>query len=322
MTGLVLLLAFPAQWAHASACPARLEDRTSLCTPAPEEEKQLVEDIRGAVEAAVKYQEANGLEQRARTALKRIADPVERDFALDQWDKAFSDASRLRASALTKMAEVAARVQASYGIRSPAGERGIVNGPFAGKTVSWSLGVQLDRDDVRQEFTPDGRSRYLGFPKKDQSSEDRVAGLTADDGKVLLGVGAFEIARDVDPAVLALAIYHESVHFEQLTTAGWGTRAKVESEAYAAELSALKDIRLPPGAWSGLAFKAIGWNAVRVGELYSGLRTPSPFTPDAEDNRNRLEFEGRLGDIKSRSEPQPPPIPHCHYHPWCRERRR
>ncbi|TPW22111.1 MAG: hypothetical protein FD126_17 [Elusimicrobia bacterium] len=195
------------------------------------------------------------------------------------------------------MNSAAHNVQRSYGIQQPKSGR-VANGPFAGAEVSWSLGVQVDRKNaVRQAVTPAGQVRHLRFPK-DSDLKEQIAGITQDDGRVFLGVATFKSALKHGVGTLAMSIYHESVHYGQLTASGWETRAKTEAEAYAAEMAALKDIYVPSKTWRNMFFRAMTWNAIRAGEILLPIRTPAPFTPDSEDERNRAEFEGTLADIK------------------------
>ena len=298
MNGLLLFLLIPVGVALADVCPPRLEDRTHLCTPKVEERERLSTKINSAVAAQREFALAQSLERDARENLRRIPpESPERASAVQAWSDSFDLANKRQSEAQTALESAAKDVQESYGIQ-PSKSGKVANGPFVGAEASWSLGVQVDRENaIRRQVTPDGEVRYLKFPK-DSDSDERIAGITQDDGKVLLGIAAFEAARDHGPGALALTIYHESVHYAQLTTSGWETRAKTEAEAYAAEMAALKDIYVPSKTWRNRFFRAMSWNAIRAGEILLPVRTPAPFTPDSEDKRNRAEFEGTLADIR------------------------
>jgi len=298
LNGLLLFLLIPVGVALADVCPPRLEDRTHLCTPKVEERERLSTKINSAVAAQREFALAQSLERDARENLRRIPpESPERASAVQAWSDSFDLANKRQSEAQTALESAAKDVQESYGIQ-PSKSGKVANGPFVGAEASWSLGVQVDRENaIRRQVTPDGEVRYLKFPK-DSDSDERIAGITQDDGKVLLGIAAFEAARDHGPGALALTIYHESVHYAQLTTSGWETRAKTEAEAYAAEMAALKDIYVPSKTWRNRFFRAMSWNAIRAGEILLPVRTPAPFTPDSEDKRNRAEFEGTLADIR------------------------
>lgn len=287
---------------HAALCPAREVERTNPCTPSKEEAELLREEIIAALALHQEFLLAQAAEADSRNALRRIPqDSPDREPALKSWDDNHSRVEQARARAESAMGAAARKVQQSYGILPPK-EGKVANGPFAGAEIAWDLAVQVDRENaIRQEVAPDGRDRYLRFPK-DTNSDERVAGITQDDGKVFLGIAAFEDALKHGPGVLALAIHHERVHYDQLTTTGWGTRAKNEAEAYAADLTALKDIDIPPSAWRNKFFRAMAWNSVRAGELLISAKTPAPFTPDSEDAKNRAEFDGPLAEIRKEQE--------------------
>ena len=83
--------------------------------------------------------------------------------------------------------------------------------------------------EARQIQNSDGTLKNSSQPKKP------VLGVAYPDGVVYLAPAAFE--KGV--AVLASAILHERIHFEQMTTAGKGnikSRAEAEAEAYKAEM--------------------------------------------------------------------------------------
>ncbi|MBI5201445.1 MAG: hypothetical protein HY925_07665 [Elusimicrobia bacterium] len=151
--------------------------------------------------------------------------------AKDFLDQADAEAEVMRGLFI----EAIRATQEAYGTK-PSMPSGVIHGgPFDGQRAAWNPVVQLGNDVIIEREDPNKQLWHFRseFPAaKDEYS--KVGGHTFHSGDVRISIDVLAIAYDhQDPGVIALALYHESIHFDDLVSRGLrGNKEDLELRAY------------------------------------------------------------------------------------------
>ena len=210
----LLPLLFAASWSHAKPHAAVESDKD-----------RIRELLRAAFEERRLYGES--------LAAKNLAESTG-DF-VEQWTQLQGAAGHL-ARFKGLLQDVTRETETAYGI-SPDRLAGTTKGgPLNGYPIEWAPLVQLEEEVLIKRESPDGRRWYFrsDFPPGADGKYGEVAGHTFHSGDVQVAVDIFEMAHDYgDPGVIALTLYHEAIHFDDLASRGFrSTNEDLELRAY------------------------------------------------------------------------------------------
>ncbi len=227
----LLFLSGPAWGKFDTQCPLDLQERARSAAPctALESEKQeiakLIEEGLAAADTAIKAEKSSANEK---SAGNKEIELFLLDLAKDQ-----------RRLAENKFNESLALTAKYYNFRpkdSP--DTKIQAGPIKGQPAPWRAKYYDDEVHFRKVPAPDG-NHYLGIKPIDKNAGIYAGAVTKEDGEI---AARYSLFRDVNFAgveLLAAILYHETSHFNALTSLS-PPKTKIEHELVAAEAELLQ----------------------------------------------------------------------------------
>lgn len=239
LTGLLFLLGAPA---NAASCLKPQDTRTAPCIPSKSEQSGIMSLVKSGMEAEADFQDLSAEEIRLREIAKASGDYED----LTAWEKALSRIDS-RAQERDQHFNAALNLTARYyGLKI--NDSGTVrDGPGNGMAANWAPRFH-PRDQfqktilARQADTMDRTAVYWAAKVGGD-----VAARTWGDGRVDIYIESFASAAELGaPWELALTLFHESVHFDDLTSRGRGALNSAEFHAYSESARIAESIGVPP----------------------------------------------------------------------------
>lgn len=181
-----------------------------------------------------------------------------------------------------------------YGIAPTNGDGLITGGPGSKSSATWAPAYHHrfgpEEPLLRQVQLANGQRVHLKW-EQGRSKEERAHALTWLDGRVDVLDSVFEkVYLSRSPRFLAILLYHESVHFDQLRTGNWKTLNAREADAYRATIAAAPRFRLTPGEIQELR-EILAYNERRLADQRTGQeRYPANLPPPDIEARNSEEW--------------------------------
>lgn len=281
--------------AWSADCPPPPDPRPVPCTPSNYEKQRLVGLVRAALNAQTDADAATAEEKERR----QMALPRDAAFeTLEAWELAYEeeiDSARRAKEAMTEAFTATIKTYGFWNLYNVLD--GITSGPYKGMGTMPRPRFQKNEEVFFMMEGTDRREHYNGHdPKVDGDS----AAETLQDGKILIYPAVLEIVLEQgNPRLLALALHHEAVHFQRLTSgSGWTTRQNEEALAYDADIQVADLFELRPNEKRDLyAQRAKNRRAALVGG--TPMHDPAAEARYAE---GWAEQEQRLAEIRRNQE--------------------
>ncbi|MBI4678239.1 MAG: hypothetical protein HY748_11710 [Elusimicrobia bacterium] len=291
------------------AVPSRAEFHNASETS----RKEITEFIKKGLAAQKVYADEDKNEK-LRLAALFVSETSIHDSALqDAWLDAFNEAEaakRLRDGYFNAAIDLALR---AYGIPTEAEWSGIpgtvANGLMKGLAAFFN--PVFSEDEYRVVLDAKEEPRYLKSRIKD------TMGATWEDGRVMVRLGAFQYCDSPKVRIpgarkeacyvrqLALTLYHEHVHHQELIGAGWLSHEEAEAHAWEAELKAAAGLGITETS-TPEEYRAIRDTFKRHAKAVhdargdrSKLSPAFPLPKDLEDNeKGYWKWQGELSRVR------------------------
>ena len=292
MSGALLLVSMISTVAMAAPCPTKVADRTVPCTPSAHEMALIMGDIHKGLDAEDEFQTAKKSEAELRAAMHNGGTYQ----VLEKWKTALetmNDRAAIRDQLFNEAIELTNQY---YGLKQ-SGSGIVRDGPGAGLRANWKPQfVARDENENKSIVRPvDVAERTPSFWKAEVGGDVRAR--TWGDGRVDVYIETFRAVATVDtPWGLALPLYHESIHFDDMTTRGRGNPNTAEFHAYAESLKLAEVLGLPESAKKNLKRRRDETRALSLAETVAlGLvrRYARGIFEDIAEESARDEWYGR-----------------------------